>query len=82
MVWGVYSWIDVGPLIRQDTTLAGDTYIRIQVDHVHPLMSIMHTDGLGQFQQDYETPYISGIATRAASETLMNLNTSAGHQTP
>jgi len=56
MVWGVYSWIDVGPLIRQDTTLTGDTYIRIQVDHLHPLMSIMHTDDLGNSSRTMKHP--------------------------
>ncbi|GFX79593.1 transposable element Tcb2 transposase [Trichonephila clavipes] len=45
MVWGVCSWRDMGPLMRLDTTLTSDRYINILSDHLHPFMSIVHSDG-------------------------------------
>ena len=62
MVWGVCSWRDMGPLIRLDTTLTGNRYVIILSDHLHPFMSIVHSDGLGQFQQDNATPHTFRIA--------------------
>ena len=67
MVWGV-CWRDMGPLIRLDTTLTGDSYVSILSDHLHPFMSIVHSDGLGQFQQDNATPHTSRIATKWLQE--------------
>ncbi|GFX81771.1 transposable element Tcb2 transposase [Trichonephila clavipes] len=63
MVWGVYSWSDIGPLIDLDRTLTGDRYVSILSDHLHPCMSIGHSDGLWEFQTDNATPHTSRIAT-------------------
>ncbi|GFT12213.1 transposable element Tcb2 transposase [Trichonephila clavipes] len=70
MVWGVFIWRDMGPLIRPHTTLAGDRYVSILSDHLHPFISIVqkknqhvHSDGLEEFQQDNATPHTSRIAT-------------------
>ncbi|GFW36471.1 transposable element Tcb2 transposase [Trichonephila clavipes] len=63
MVCGVCSWRDIEPLIRLDTTLKGDRYVSILSDHLHPFMSIVHSDGLGEFQQDNVTPHAFRIAT-------------------
>ncbi|GFX39627.1 transposable element Tcb2 transposase [Trichonephila clavipes] len=65
MVWGVCSWCDMGPLIRLDTTLTDDRYVDILSDQLHPFMSIVHSDGLGEFQQDNATP---PPASRIATE--------------
>ncbi|GBM76031.1 hypothetical protein AVEN_53905-1 [Araneus ventricosus] len=64
MVWAVCSWRDMGPLIRLETTLTGDRYLSILPDHLHSFMSIVHSDGLGQFQQDTATPHASRVATK------------------
>ncbi|GBN52123.1 hypothetical protein AVEN_235828-1 [Araneus ventricosus] len=64
MVWDVCSWRDMGPLIRLETTLTSDRYLRILSDHLHSFMSIAHSDGLGQFQQDNATPHASTVATK------------------
>ncbi|GFX91051.1 transposable element tcb2 transposase [Trichonephila clavipes] len=53
----------MGPLIRLDTTLTGDRYTSILSDHLHPFMSIVHSDGLGEFQQDNAIPHTSRNAT-------------------
>ncbi|GBM67544.1 hypothetical protein AVEN_73680-1 [Araneus ventricosus] len=68
MVWDVCSWRDMGPLIRLETTLTGDRYLSILSDHLHSFMSIVHSDGLGQFQQDSATPHVSRVATKWLQE--------------
>ncbi|GBN83004.1 hypothetical protein AVEN_273445-1 [Araneus ventricosus] len=61
---GMYNWRDMGPLIRLETTLTGDIYLSILYDHLHSFMSIVHSDELGQFQQDNATPHASIVATK------------------
>ncbi|GBM17165.1 hypothetical protein AVEN_47574-1 [Araneus ventricosus] len=68
MVWNECSWRDMGPLIRLETTLTGDRYLSILSDHLHSFMSIVHSDGLGQFQQDNATPHASRVATKWLQE--------------
>ncbi|GBM38139.1 hypothetical protein AVEN_1530-1 [Araneus ventricosus] len=58
----------MGPLIRLETTLTGDRYLSNLHDHLHSFMSIVHSDGLGQFQQDNATPHASRIATKWLQE--------------
>ncbi|GBM22915.1 hypothetical protein AVEN_136340-1 [Araneus ventricosus] len=58
----------MGPLIRLETTLTGDRYLSILPDHLHSFMSIVHSDGLGQFQQDNATPHASKVATKWLQE--------------
>ncbi|GBM83489.1 hypothetical protein AVEN_74109-1 [Araneus ventricosus] len=60
----VCSWRDMGPLIRLETTLTGDRNLSVLPDHLHSLMSIVHSDELGQFQQDNATPHASRVATK------------------
>ncbi|GFW20200.1 transposable element Tcb2 transposase [Trichonephila clavipes] len=68
MVRGVCSWRDRGPVIRLDTTVTGDRYVSILYDHLHPFISIVHSDSLGKFQQDNATPHTSRIATEGLQE--------------
>ncbi|GFX34850.1 transposable element Tcb2 transposase [Trichonephila clavipes] len=63
MVWGMCSWRDMGPLIRLDMTLTSDSYASILSDHLPSFIPILHSDGLGEFQQDNATPHTSRIAT-------------------
>ncbi|GBM95790.1 hypothetical protein AVEN_90597-1 [Araneus ventricosus] len=64
MVWDVCSWRDMGPLICLETTLTVDRYLSNLSDHLHSFMSIVHSDGLGQFQKDKATPHTSRVATK------------------
>ncbi|GBO20821.1 hypothetical protein AVEN_263987-1 [Araneus ventricosus] len=68
MVWNVCSWRDMGPLIRLETTVTGDRYLSILSDHLHSFMSIVHSDGLGQFQQNNATLHASRVATKWLQE--------------
>ncbi|GBN32662.1 hypothetical protein AVEN_89949-1 [Araneus ventricosus] len=58
----------MGPLIRLETTLAGDMHLSILSDHLYSFMSIVHSDGLGQFQQDNTTLHASRVATKWLQE--------------
>ncbi|GBL82469.1 hypothetical protein AVEN_252597-1 [Araneus ventricosus] len=68
MVWDVCSWRGMGPLIRLETTLTGDRYLTILSDHLHSYMPIVHSNGLGQFQQDNATPHASRVAIKCLQE--------------
>ena len=68
MEWGVCSWCDMVSLIHLDTPLTGNTYIRILADHLHPFMSIVHSNGLGPFQQDNAINQTSRITTEWLQE--------------
>ncbi|GFT84928.1 transposable element Tcb2 transposase [Trichonephila clavipes] len=68
LVWGVCSWHAMGPLIRLDRILTGERYVRILSDLVHPFMSIVYSDRLGEFQQDNAIPHTSRIATEWLQE--------------
>ncbi|GBN75579.1 hypothetical protein AVEN_88134-1 [Araneus ventricosus] len=43
-------------------------YLSILSDHLHSFMSIVHSDGLAQFQQDNATPHASRVATNWLQE--------------
>ncbi|GBM45042.1 hypothetical protein AVEN_98889-1 [Araneus ventricosus] len=68
MVWDVCSWRDMGPLICLETTLTGDRCLSILSGHLHSFMSILHSDGLRQFQQDDATPHASRVAAKWLQE--------------
>ena len=64
MVCAVYSCCDMGVLLMLlETTLRGDRYITILFDQLHPFMSSVHSDGLGQFKQGNVTPCTLKVAT-------------------
>ncbi|GFX18200.1 transposable element Tcb2 transposase [Trichonephila clavipes] len=48
--------------------MTSDRYVSILSDHLHPFMSIVHFDGLGELQQDNVTPHTSRIATEWLQE--------------
>ncbi|GFX14714.1 uncharacterized protein TNCV_4017121 [Trichonephila clavipes] len=80
MVWSMCSWRDMGLLICLDMTLIGDRYVTILSDHLHSFMSIVHSEGLREFQQDSATPpHVQNCYILAP---LLNLDTSSGHQNP
>lgn len=60
---GVCSLRDMEPLMHLETILIGEENISILSDQVNPSMSIVHPDGLRQFQQDNTTLHTSWIAT-------------------
>jgi hypothetical protein len=39
MVWGVFSWHTLGPLIKVEQCLNATTYLNIIANQVHPFMA-------------------------------------------
>ncbi|GFX19756.1 uncharacterized protein TNCV_2076631 [Trichonephila clavipes] len=62
MVWEVCSWRDISLLIRLKMTLTYDRYVSIPIDHLHPFISIVHSDRFGQFLQDTVTYFPLRVA--------------------
>ncbi len=52
MVWGIYSWHTLGPLVPIEHSLNATAYLSIVADHVHPFMTTVYPSSDGYFQQD------------------------------
>ena len=52
MVWGMFSWPTLGPLVPIGHRLNATAYLSIVSDHVHPFMTTMYPSSDGYFQQD------------------------------
>ncbi len=52
MVWGIFSWHNLGPLVPIEHRLNTTAYLSIVVDHVHPFMTTVYPSSDGYFQQD------------------------------
>lgn len=53
----------MGAFIRLDKTPTDETYVSTLSDHLHSFLSIVNSNGLGEFQQGNATPNKSRIAT-------------------
>ncbi len=51
MVWGVFYWHTLGPLVPIKHCLNTTAYLSIVADHVHPFMSTVCQSSDGYFQQ-------------------------------
>ncbi len=52
MVWGIFSWHTLGPLVPNKHSLKATAYLSIVADHVHPFMTTVYPSSDGYFQQD------------------------------
>ncbi len=52
MVWGIFSWHTLGPLVPIEHRLNATVYLSIVADHVHPFMTTVYPSSGGYFQQD------------------------------
>jgi len=52
MVWGMFSWHTLGPLVPIGHCLNATAYLSIVSDHVHPFMATMYPSPDSYFQQD------------------------------
>uniref|UniRef100_A0A8C1UPJ7 Transposable element Tcb1 transposase n=1 Tax=Cyprinus carpio TaxID=7962 RepID=A0A8C1UPJ7_CYPCA len=55
MVWGIFSWHTLGPLVPIEHRLNATAYLSIVSDHVHPFMTTVYPSSDGYFQQ-YNAP--------------------------
>ncbi len=52
MVWGIFSWHTLGPLVPIEHRLNATVYLSIVADHVHPFMTTVYISSDGYIQQD------------------------------
>ncbi len=52
MVWGIFYWHILGPLVSIEHLLNTTAYLSIVADHVHPFMTTVYPCSEGYFQQD------------------------------
>ncbi len=52
MVWGIFYWHTLGPLLPFKHCLNTTIYLSIVADHVHPFMTTVYPSSDGYFQQD------------------------------
>ncbi len=52
MVWGIFSWYTLGPLVPIEHRLNATAYLSIVADHVHLFMITVYPSSDGYFQQD------------------------------
>ncbi len=55
MVWGIFIWHTLGPLVQIEHCLNATDYLSIVADHVHPFMTTVYPSSDGYFQQDNVT---------------------------
>uniref|UniRef100_A0AAR2INL3 Tc1-like transposase DDE domain-containing protein n=1 Tax=Pygocentrus nattereri TaxID=42514 RepID=A0AAR2INL3_PYGNA len=56
MVWEIFSWHTLGPLVPIEHCLNAAAYLSIVADHVHPFMTTVYPSSDGYFQQGNVTP--------------------------
>ncbi len=52
MVWGIFSWHTLCPLVPIEHLLNTTAYLSVVADHVYPLMATVYPSSDGYFQQD------------------------------
>ncbi len=52
IVWGIFSWHTLGPLVPIEYSLYATAYLSIVADHVHHFMTTVYPSSDGYFQQD------------------------------
>ncbi len=52
MVWGIFSWHTLGPLVSIEHRLNTTAYLSVVAEHVHPFMTTVYLSSDGYFQQD------------------------------
>ncbi len=66
MVWGIFSWHTLGPLVPIEHRLNSTDYLSIVDDHVHPFMTTVYPSSDGYFQQD-NAPCSNGLHSHQIS---------------
>ncbi len=61
MVWGIFSWQTLGPLVLIEHRLNTTAYLSIVAEHVHPFMTTVYPSSDGYFQKDF--PHFTQMAS-------------------
>jgi hypothetical protein len=47
LVWGVFTWLQLGPLVHLNASLTGDRYVTLLDDHLQLFMNVMTPTTMG-----------------------------------
>ncbi|MBJ5491542.1 transposase [Salmonella enterica subsp. enterica serovar Derby] len=68
LVWGLFTWTEMGPLVRVTSSLTGQRYREILDDHVLPFVRLQHPTGDLSLQQDNAPCHRSRIVSEWLDE--------------
>ncbi|MBJ5103516.1 transposase [Salmonella enterica subsp. enterica serovar Agona] len=68
LVWGLFRWTEMGPLVRVTSSLTGQRYREILDDHVLPFVRLQHPTGDLSLQQDNAPCHRSRIISEGLNE--------------
>ncbi len=71
IVWGIFSWHTLHPLVPIENCLNATAYLSIVADDVHPFMTTVYPSSGGYFQQD-NAPCHTWETTPWACTTIHN----------
>ena len=77
MVWGIFSWHTLGPLVPIGHHLNATAYLSIVADHVHPFMTTVSPSSDGSFQQDRQSS--NHLTTGFFTMTMRSLSSNGLH---
>ncbi len=78
MLWGIFSWHTLGPLVPIEHRLNATAYLNIVADHVHPFMTTVYPSSDGYFQQGNVTK-LKTSHTGFLNMTMSSLYTNGLH---
>ncbi len=78
MLWGIFSWHTLGPLVPIEHRLNATAYLNIVADHVHPFMTTVNPSSDGYFQQG-NVPKLKSSQTGFLNMTMSSLYSNGLH---
>ncbi len=73
MVWGIFSWHTLGPLVPIEHCLNATAYLSIVADHVHPFMTTVYPSS-----DDYSSRIMHHVTKLKSSQTgFLNMTMSS-----
>jgi len=73
MVWGMFSWHTLGPLVPIGHHLNATTYLSIVSDLVHPFMATMYPSSVGYFQIMHHVTKLESIQIGFLNMTMSSV---------
>ncbi len=79
MVWGIFSWHSLGPLVPIEHRLNATAYLSIVADPIHPFMITVFPSSDGYFQWDNAPCHKESSQTGLLNMTMSSLYSNGLH---
>jgi hypothetical protein len=70
LVWGVFTWRGLGPLVHLNTSLTSDHYVSLLGDHLQPFMDFMYPQMMGYSSRTMQR-FIGSKLSRIGSRSIL-----------